>query len=290
MSSRTGSRKLAGTLWGILVLLGSSPIHGCTDASEQEILGSGNLVRETREVAAFTSVAFLTSGDLEIEVANREALLVEAEDNLLSRIETEVVDGELAIRHRGNKAPTPTKPLRFHLQARELDGITFACGGSVSVPHLETGRLEIRHSGSGRVDVGELQADVLTVHNSGSGAVSCERVKARLCRLFANGSGDTEIAHLEGLANDVRLTGAGRIVVSEGSVVEQEIFVSGSGEFEARGLQSALVEVMVSGCGNATVHAHELLEATISGSGDINYCGRPQLHRTITGSGRLRRI
>ncbi len=290
MRARTGCRRLVGILWAMLGLLSTPPGPGCARLGEQTVRGSGNVVQETREVGAFASVAFMTSGDLEIEVADREALLVEGEDNLLNYVETKVVDGELVIRHRGNVAPIPTKPLRFHLQVRQLDGITFACDGSVSVPHLETNRLSILHSGSGRIDVGVLQTDILTVHNSGSGVVACERVDARGCRLIASGSGDTEIAHLEGLANDVRLTGGGKIVISEGSVVEHEVFVSGSGNLNAQGLHSALVEVMVSGCGNATVYAQEFLDATITGSGDIHYRGHPQLHRSVTGSGKLRRI
>ena len=277
-------------LCGMPGLLGGFLAHGCTDAVTEQIRGSGPVIHEVREVASISSVAFKTAGDLEIEVADREELLIEGEANLLDRIETEVVDGELVIRHRGNMAPIPTRPLRFHLKVRTLDGISFACDGKVSVPYLETDRLEIRHCGSGWIDVGVLRADLLVVHSSGSGPISCERVDARRCRLFASGSGDTEIRLLEGLASDVRLTGSGRILIAEGSVVEQEVFVSGSGELAAQGLASTESEVMVSGCGRAEVHAETLLEATITGSGDIRFRGHPRLHLTDTGSGRLQRI
>jgi hypothetical protein len=290
MRGRAGSGRLGGVLWGMVVLLGAFPSHRCAEVVEQTVCGSGRLVQETREVGTFASVAFMTSGNLAIEVADREALCVEAEDNLLDLIETEVVDGELVIRHRGNVAPAPTKPLRFHLKVRELDRIVFTGSGNVSVPHLETDRLEIRHSGSGRIDVGELQTDILAVHSSGSGEVACERVNARRCRLIASGSGDTKILHLESLMNDARLTGSGKIIIAQGSVVEQEVFVSGSGEFKAQGLRSTQSEVMVSGCGKAAVHAQALLDATITGSGDIHYRGQPQMHMSVTGSGKLRRL
>ena len=290
MRARTGSRGLGALLGGVLSLLGALLSDGCIGASEEQIRGSGHLVQETREVASFASVAFMTSGDLEIEVSDREALLIEAEDNLLDCIETEVVDGQLTIRHRGNLAPAPTKRLSFHLQVRELSGVIFACEGTVSLPHLKTDRLEIRHSGSGAIDMGVLETDILVIHSSGSGIVSCKRVNARRCRLLASGSGETEIGKLEGLANDVRLTGSGEIRILRGSVVEQEVFVSGSGEFSAEGLRSTQSEVMVSGCGGATVHAEGLLDATITGSGDIRYGGRPYLHISDTGSGKLRRI
>lgn len=290
MRASSARRGLVGLLCGMPGLLGGILGLGCTDAVTEQIRGSGQLIQEIREVASISSVAFRTSGDLVIEVADREELLVKGEANLLDRIETEVVDGELVIRHRGNVAPIPTRPLRFHLKVRKLDGITFSCDGKVSVPYLETDRLEIRHCGSGRIDLGVLRTDLLVVHNSGSGSVSCERVDTRRCRLFASGSGDTEIRLLEGLANDVRLTGSGRVLISEGSVVEQEVFVSGSGELAAQGLESTESEVMVSGCGRAEVHAETLLEATITGSGDIRFRGHPRLHLTDTGSGTLQRI
>lgn len=293
MQARTKYPRLVGVLCVALGMLGMGawlPESGCSDV-EQAVHGSGRLVRESREVDAFTSVTFGTTGDLDIEYANSESLLIEAEDKLLDQIETHVVDGELVIRHRGNVAPTPTKPMRFHLKVRELDRIAFSGSGLVSMSHLKTDRFEIRHSGSGRVLLGDLQVHSLAVHCSGSGDVRCDRVRAQRSRLIVTGAGDTHIRYLEGLSTDVRLTGSGKVVLSEGSVVEQEILVSGSGELRAEGLHSAQTEVMVSGCGKAVVHAETLLDVIITGSGDIHFRGHPQQVRSsISGSGELRRL
>jgi hypothetical protein len=275
----------------LLGLLATLPVHGCAVVVEQrEVRGSGQLAQEQREVGSPTGVALMTLGDLEIEVTDHAALTIEAEDNLIAQIETIVIDGVLHIRQRDKLHLAPTRPVRFRLAVRELQEITLTTNGRVRVPRLEADRLGLRHSGSGQIEVGVLGVNTLAVHSSGSGNIALGRVMTRLCRLIVSGSGDTKIEHLEGLANDMRLTGSGSAVISGGSVVEQNVFVSGSGELEADRLRSTETEIMVSGCGGASVYAQDLLDATITGTGDIRYRGEPHVHDAVTGKGRLRPI
>ncbi|MFC1572607.1 GIN domain-containing protein [Candidatus Eisenbacteria bacterium] len=290
MHTTIGCKASLGFLGALLGLLAALSFHGCAMVAEHEVRGSGQVVQEQREVGAATGVALMTFGDLEIEVADRAGLTIEAEDNVMAQIVTQVIDGVLHIRQRDKVILAPTRPVRFHLVVLELQEIILTARGRVSVPRLETDRLNVRHSGSGQIEVGILGVDFLAVHSSGSGDVALNRVKARRCRLINSGSGDTKIEYLEGLASDVRLTGSGNAVISGGSVVEQNAFVSGSGELKADRLHSTETEVMVSGCGGASVHAQDLLDATITGTGDIRFRGDPQVYRVVSGKGRLQPI
>ena len=105
--------------YAILVLVALYWAGSC-DAAKHEVKGSDNVVTERRKVGEFTGVALMTVGDLEIEIANREELQIEVEENLLSWIETEVIDGVLVIRQRGNTHLSPSQPVRYRVAMRRL--------------------------------------------------------------------------------------------------------------------------------------------------------------------------
>jgi hypothetical protein len=262
---------------------------GCAGATPLEVRGSGRVMEEPRDVGRFTGVALNTAGDLTIEIAEREELRIEAEDNLLGFLETDVVDGVLEIRAREGVVLSPTRPVRYRLAVRELNRIEHAAGGDVRIPAMSTEQLHVQHRGSGRLEGGALETSLLSVHLSGSGDVAFEQVKAQRSRLILSGSGNVRVEQLLALSNDVRHTGSGEISISGGSVVRQSAFVSGSGDLEGAGLRTSETEIMVSGSGSAAVYAEDQLDATITGQGDIHYRGNPNIRLSITGSGKLGR-
>ena len=272
------------------VLLGALLNAGNVDASLEVVRGTGRIAVEMREVSGFSGVVLHTVGDLEIEIANHEDLRIEAEENLLEYIETEVVDGVLIIKQLERTRLKPSKPVRFHLNMRKLDHVVHTAGGHIHIPRIATKRLRVEHSGSGKISVTELELGSLTVHASGSGKVELYNTAASRCRLTQSGSGGVTVRYLKGLSNDVRLTGSGDISISDGNVVQQSAIVSGSGAFKGAGLRTSETEVMVSGSGSAFIHAKDQLDATITGGGDIRYRGSPHVVRSISGSGKLKKI
>lgn len=278
------------TLVVSLLVAGALLWLGCAGAAPLEVRGSGQVVGETRETGRFTGVALRTVGDLTIEIADREELQIEAEDNLLGFLETDVVDGVLEIRAREGVVLSPTKPVRYRLAVRELNRIEHAAGGDVRIPPMSTEQLYVQHRGSGRLEGAALETGLLSVHLSGSGDVAFEQVKAQRSRLILSGSGNVRVKQLLALSNDVRHTGSGEISISGGSVVRQSAFVSGSGELKGAGLRTSETEVMVSGAGSAAIFVEDQLDATITGEGDIHYRGNPNISLSITGAGKLGRI
>ncbi len=212
------------------------------------VRGSGNMVEEERQVSGFTGVALGGIGDLTIEVGEEEETLrIEAEDNLLGYIETEVRDGTLRIQTRDKVNLKPKRSIHFYLTVRELNTIVLSGLGDIEVPGLETSRFAVRISGMGDVKIGELNADRL------DGIIS--------------GIGDLEIAG--------------------GQVEAQDIVISGVGEYRAGDVRSDKVEITSSGVGNATVWATETLDVLIGGSGSVNYYGTPRIDFSRSGSGTL---
>ena len=65
--------------------------------------GSGNVVSESRNVSGFTKIDLSGAGEVTIDQNGTEALTIEAEDNLMSKVTSEVGDGTLRL---GEKSPS----------------------------------------------------------------------------------------------------------------------------------------------------------------------------------------
>lgn len=212
--------------------------------------GSGHVITETRDVSNFDSVTFTSFGDLTIQPGEREGLTIEAEDNLLREIRTEVRGGRLYIglANGGDWARfRPTRPIRFTLTVVQLEALDLSGAGNVKLQGLQTDRLQATLSGAGNIALVDLTADDL----------ACD------------------------------LTGAGNMDAS-GTVGHLEVVVSGVGGFKGADLQSGTARVMLSGLGGATVWAVDRLEATVSGLGSVDYYGQPQVSQNVSGLGSVR--
>ena len=249
-------------------------VLGCSvdvgDWGFQTVSGTGDVVSETRGVSGFSSVELAGWGNLTIQVGENESLRIEAEENLLQYIETEVENGKLVIRHRRRVLLRPTKAINYYLTVKDLESINVTGAGNVEVPVIAASRFSVQISGAGNVNIEGVEAERLDVGISGAGNV--------------------DVAALEADRLDVDISGAGALSVAEGEVRVQEIGVSGGGNYSAKGLQSAEAEIRLSGLGNAVVRVSDVLKVTISGAGSVQYAGQPTVEKSVSGVGKVERI
>jgi hypothetical protein len=215
------------------------------------VRGSGNVITEPRQVSHFNRVSMGGSGELTVTQGDEESLTIEADDNLLRHIQSEVRDGTLFLAIRGSKWSDhirPTRPIRFSVIMKEIAGLDLSGSGSIRASHITTQDLAIGIGGSGDVRIGSLAAQKLGVVLSGSATCA----------------------------------------VSGGKVSRQGIDISGSGEYRGAKLESQAVEAEISGSGHATVWVRDSLSVNISGSGEVDYFGAPgKISKEISGSGSL---
>ncbi|MBV8389677.1 MAG: DUF2807 domain-containing protein [Mucilaginibacter sp.] len=193
---------------------------------------------EDRHITGFHAVDVGGSFDVYITQGSSESVKVEAPDNIIDHIITEVDNGVLKIYNKNDRnfhwgdLFGNHKKIAVYIVAKDLNAISVSGSGDVYFKEgIRTNALRLRVSGSGdlygRVEVKTLESGV-------------------------SGSGDVKIS--------------GR---AENSAVN----VSGSGDFEARGLVTVNTIVHVSGSGDASVNASNSVVASVSGSGDIRYTG-----------------
>ena len=216
------------------------------------IRGSGNIQTETRDTGPFEAVDIEYPGaEVTIQQGSNETLAIEADDNLLPQLSTEVVSGRLTIKSRETDWKTsvnPSKPVKISIGAKDLKEIVLSAPvGTLDVNDLQTSTLKLVLSGGAQIRLNGIQVDLLDNILSGAGDIQ------------ANGTAD-----------------------------ELKLILSGLGNFDAADLKSSKATIELSGMGNATVYVESELSATVSGAGSINYLGSPQIQQKVTGAGSVK--
>lgn len=216
------------------------------DGGGQRVTGTGPLVEQDRDVEGVTGVELATMGTLHISLGSTTSLRVEAQDNLMEYIETEVRGSTLLIRNTPGYDLRSTKPIQYYLTVEKLDNIEVSSSGDIEVGNLKSNSLSIR----------------------------------------SNSSGDIKIDGLDGSSLDVKISSSGEVEISAGQIQKQSIDISSSGDYQARDMASATADIDLTSSGSATVWVSDRLRGSLSSSGNIYYAGNPEVDVRITSSGR----
>ena len=136
------------------------------------VSGSGNVISEDRAVSGFSKVSVSGSGNLFLEQGDEESLTIEAEDNILPLIITEVSGNTLKIGFKTGTSISTIKSIEFHLKVKELDSISASGSGTINCSGLSTENLSIKTSGSRIADISNLKATSIDINSSGSGNIT----------------------------------------------------------------------------------------------------------------------
>jgi len=211
-------------------------------------VGSGVVVTETQSVLGVQDIHLKGQGQIILRQGETESLTIEAEDNVMNFIETEVSRDRLTLRFKTGPFRTvvPRKGVKYFL--------------TLSDPR------EVVISGSGSLDVNDIDVDDFTARVNGSADASIQNIRA------------------DRLVSDIN--GSGKFLVT-GRVSEQRIEISGSGNYRAEELTSEVARVRISGSGKTEINVREELDVRISGSGEVLYRGSPRVTQQISGSGNI---
>lgn len=228
--------------------------YGCavveSALSDITIYGSGKAANEKREVHGFHAVSLSGVGELTLRQGSAESLEIEADDNILPKIVTEVAGGRLTIGVERGVSVRPKIPLRYTLVVIDLT--------------------ELQLSGSGKIVSGSLQSGDLSIQVSGSGDIRMETLSASNLDVSISGSGDVAIAG-QADRQKVQVSGSGDYNGRDLECRIAEVSVSGSGDATLRVRDT--LDVHVSGSGDVSYYGSPAVTRRISGSGRVRSLG-----------------
>lgn len=186
-----------------MVMVTALVAAGCT-------VGSGNMVTETRDVSGFDEIVLLGSGEVIVTVTGTESLEIEAEDNVMPLLTSDVIDGRLELGVK--ESVTTTRGITYTITAAQLVGVTIRGSGDINGSDIDADSFEAAIEGSGRIDL------------TGTSNHLTVRIE---------GSGDFDGRDLESATGTVTIDGSGRALVNVTD--DLTATVNGSGEVEYMG-------------------------------------------------------
>lgn len=229
---------------GTVLLLVASTVGGCT-GSPFGVGGSGDVVSESRDVSGFDEIALEGTGIVNVEVTGTESITIEAEDNLLPYLTTDVRGGRLEL--GTSRSIRPTRDIVYTITVISLEGVSVSGSGEINAVGVEGNRFEANISGSGAVLVPDAEVASVLVNISGSGVMEISG-NANDLELSISGSGRYAGERLTLETGDVAISGSGQAVVNVTDDLHAEI--SGSGHLEYIG--DPHLDASTSGSGSVT--------------------------------------
>jgi hypothetical protein len=207
-------------LAGAVVLVAGVLATGCT-------VGSGDVITESRDVNGFDEIVLLGSGDVIIDMTGTESLEIEAEDNVMAQLTSDVIDGRLELGVEGSI--TTTRGITYTITAAELVGVTIKGSGDVNGTDIDADSFEVTIDGSGNVDLTGTSSD-LTVRIAGSGDFDGPDLESATGTVTIDGSGGVVVNVTDDLT--VIINGSGDVEYMGDPVLHQTI--NGSGDVSRR--------------------------------------------------------
>ncbi len=211
----------------VLMVVFTQFISSCTVANTFGIKGSGTKASEKREIGSFRGLDVSGGFEVVLTQGTVESLVIEADDNLMQHIITEVRGGELNIYTRDNvSARTPMVAYLTFVNLEDID-----ISGAVSVKakdKLTFNRLSIDGSGASEL---EFEADIrnLTAGFSGASTVKL-RGNTQNMEIECSGASKLYLADMQVSTASLELSGA-----SYGEVwVIERLDVESSGASDVR--------------------------------------------------------
>jgi len=191
------------------------------------VQGSGKVITEQRSVSEIAEVAFTMSGRLIIEQNGSEALTVEADDNIVPLITTNMNGNKLTITTRPNSGFNTTKQIVFRLSVKDLNSILSSGSGDIKMDAWNAANANLEATGSGSMDLSGISTGHIAVSISGSGGISASG-KATTQDVMLSGSGSYDGRQLESASAKVAVSGSGGATVKVSDSLDARVSGSGS--------------------------------------------------------------
>lgn len=175
----------------VTVILLMALATGCKIGSISGIKGSGNLKTESRSVAGFKEIKAENAVELEITVQKDFSLTVEADDNLLEQVKTEVSGNTLKISTKDSF--NSKNKIKIKLSLPELTYLDLSGASNANVSGVKTDSLKLNASGAARIKIdGEVKS--LEATASGASGIDAEGLKTENAKANASGASHVTVS------------------------------------------------------------------------------------------------
>ncbi len=206
----------------VLMILGST-----LNAQTKKVTANGKIVTKTRSVETFDKIAVSGSFDVVLKKGKEGDISIEASENIIEIIETEVKKNVLKINFKKGFRITNAKKILITVSYKDISSVILSGSGSISSEDTIDGdELNLVISGSGDMDFNVSTKNLKSVI-SGSADVKLKGSTGEL-KVVISGSGDIKASELKSERVNVVISGSGDADVYASKEISG--VVSGSGD------------------------------------------------------------
>ncbi len=176
---------------------------------DHRITGSGNVASDKRDATGFSSVEVGGVFEVEITAQKDYSVVVEADDNLLPLIKTEVSGGVLEI--SSEKKLSTKNPIRVRISAPDVENLEISGASKVSLSDLKNAALAVNSSGASKISLAG-ETSKLTIDVSGASKIDAENLRTEDAAIDASGASHVSVNVSGTLRADA--SGATKIIYS----------------------------------------------------------------------------
>lgn len=208
--------------------------------------GSGEIIKEERNVGKFDKVKTNGAFDIYLYQADSNSVIVEIDDNLAKYVRTSVLDSELEIDEVKSLC---TKIKKIYITSPNYKRLEINGASDIAVRNtLKTNYLEVETNGAGSTYFEELYCPNLKVSISGAGDFRIKKGKGGNFHIQASGAGNIKAFEFPSDSIKVEISGAGNVDVNAKTFLLVKVF--GAGDVNYRASDSTRVIKRILGAGN----------------------------------------
>lgn len=213
-------------------------------ASCQYTSGSGDIKSENRTVANFTGISVGSSFDVEVKIGPVTEVRVEADDNIIKYIETEVSGNTLKIRLEDNHSISNAH-LKVYITMPALTSVKTSGSASVIVQDVITSKEKLSFKASSSSDIkAEVDAPEVEVDASSSATIN---LSGKTKTYYVEASSSSDIKSLDLLSENATAKASSSATIKLHASVSLDAKASSSADIIYRGAGAVNQSVSSSG-------------------------------------------
>ena len=217
------------------------------NTSCQHMDASGNIVTETRHTGNFTGIDAGNAFEVEVKNGSATEITVEADDNIIKDIETEVSGNTLNIKLK-NGFRFSNGHFKVFVTAPNINTLKSSGAATINIKNVlkNDDKMTLEASGASSIN-GEITAPETSVDASGAATINVTG-RTKNYEVEASGSSNVKTAGLMSETSKVNSSGAASVGVY--SSLSLTVDASGASNVQYSGAGNAVIKT--SGAGNAT--------------------------------------
>ncbi len=230
--------KLIFTLFGFMLLF------SCSDSFWNCIDGNGSITSARRVIGDFSKIE--NSGDfiVDVSIGPITRVTVEADENLLSYIETYIQGKTLVIETENNHCIKSSESVFVHVITPDVSQLTMSGSGVIYCDSVTTDELKLVLSGSGDIEFSGITANFIDANIEGSGEITLAGSSVNT-NLTIEGSGNIRSLNLEQDKCIATIAGSGNIYAFVNDHLD--VVIEGSGNMIYKGDPAIVSDISGSG-------------------------------------------